>query len=82
MLGDGAVVAAPAAAPAAPGALTEEAAARAIQRAYRYYRVRFHFRDIVKLARARDGASGGGRSLGRGGVAVPASLMRRATPWV
>ena len=39
----------------APGSV-EDKAARAIQRAYRYYRVRGHFRDIVRLARARDGA--------------------------
>lgn len=34
---------------------TEDAAARAIQRVYRYHRVRNHFRDIVMLARAREG---------------------------
>lgn len=34
---------------------SEEAAARAIQRVYRYHRVRNHFRDIVMLARAREG---------------------------
>ena len=34
--------------------VSEELAARTIQRAYRYYRVRGHFRSIVQLARARD----------------------------
>ena len=34
-----------------------ETAARLIQRAYRYYRVRHHFQNIVQLARARKGAA-------------------------
>ena len=42
----------------------EEAAARAIQRVYRYHRVRNHFRDIVMLARAREG-NGTGRRIPR-----------------
>lgn len=38
-----------------------ETAARLIQRAYRYYRVRHHFQNIVQLARARKGAAPRGK---------------------